>query len=184
MDCASTFRLRFKPLDQYRYHWSTITGILLFLGIRTYLVFYMLLGFRPLIVAFCIVGEFLRCAILSEAMKRVLAIPIKSGAALFPFILLTEALGLVLVLFYLLPKDSPLQLLGLIIVLWTYMVQAIGLIWHSKTSAFKVILGYLVYFLVFSVALLMLSAVLTIAGGLSADDLQTIMDHFQSMQKK
>ena len=184
LDGVNAFRLRFKPLEEYRYHWSTLVGIMLLLGLQKYLVFYVLIGISPALLLYCIIGIFLHCAILAETMKRVLKITQNRDISLFSFILLTEALLLPLVLLLFLPQDSPLQFLKLFFSLWFFVVQVVGLVWHSKATVLKVLVGYLLYAVIVFMALLTLLTIFHQLGGISSEEMQTIMDSFQAMQDK
>ena len=99
-DGIKVFLLRFFPLQHYRYHWTTLFGVLLFLGISTYLIFYIIIGIHPLIIGLCIFGQILRCIILNETASKVLLIQKNLKLNLFSFIVLTEGLSLILILFY------------------------------------------------------------------------------------
>lgn len=178
VDGVAILRLRFKALEQYQYHLVTLIGVVVFLGMRTFLFFYPIVGLKPAILVLCVFFEGIRCVILTGTVRKMLELK-QTLKQIFPFILLSESLGLVSLIFLLVPADSPIQVLNVAIILWAYMVQMIGLMWFSKKSAFKVFFSYIVYFfvtvLISSTILMTFNAVNLI----SEEDVQKVMTYIE-----
>ena len=173
-DGIKVFLLRFFPLQHYKYHWTTLLGILLFLGAGNYLIFYTIIGIHPLIIALCIFSQILRCIILNETVSKVLLIPNNLKLNLFSFIVLTEGLSLVLLIFYLFPQNEFIQILGFTTSFWLYFVQIKGLQQYSQQSFLKIILAYIIYIIIFAILILTILYICTIAGGISLEELEKI----------
>jgi hypothetical protein len=181
-DGIKVFLLRFFPLSQYKYHWTTLFGILLCLGAGTYLTFYAILGIHPLIIFLCFTGQILRCIILNETVSKILLIPADLKLNLFNFIVLTEAFSLILLLFYLFPQNEFIQIIGLTLSLWIYYVQIAGLQKYSQKPFFKVILAYFIYSVIFASIIFITINICEITGGISVEDIEKIKLVFEKPQ--
>lgn len=178
-DGIKVFLLRFFPLQHYRYHWTTLFGVLLFLGISTYLIFYIIIGIHPLIIGLCIFGQILRCIILNETASKVLLIQKNLKLNLFSFIVLTEGLSLILILFYIFPQNEFIQTLGFTISFWLYFIQIKGLQKYSQQPFLKILLAYLIYTLIFASIILTVLYICQITGGISSEELEKINLFFE-----
>lgn len=178
-DCVNLFLLRFQPLTHYRYHWTTMIGVVSALGVIRYATTYMLLGKGAPILVFCIIVDLVSWLVLSATMN--ITLPRFWGAPKLPtlnFILVTEALILPTLLFIFLSADVN-SALSFFLVSWRFWVQVFGLSILSGVSLWKVLISYLVYFLVFSIIMMF---ILGIFVALGVFDLQEMMTRIQQMQ--
>ncbi len=183
-DGIKVFLLRFLPFQQYKYHWTTLFGVLLFLGAGTYLTFYAVIGIHPLIIFLCFTGQILRCIILTETVSKVLLFPKNLKLNLLSFIVLTEGFSLILLIFYLFPQNEVIQIMGLTVSFWLYFVQIKGLQNYSQQPFLKIILAYFIYIVIFTVVIFVVINICELTGGISVEDMEKINYLFEKTQNE
>ena len=125
--------------------------------------------------AFAVGNTVLRWWVLSRCMRMVLHYFGSPRLPLSGYVLVTEALILPSVLVFYLPETAPFWLLWNA---WAFWVQAIGFHHLSRQHVGKILLAYLLYALVSSVAGAVLMLLLVQAGWL---DINLIMQNLEKM---
>ena len=177
-DMWDILRLRYKHPTEYRYTLPTMVAVLLLIGLVNAAGMSPMFGNSPGVVAFAVALTVLKWLLLSQVMRAMLGYYGSERLPLQGFVLASEALVVpALAMFYL----PALGFIALFWQVWTFWVQAIGLIKMGQVSGMQVMLGYLVYVLLLMVAGALL---LALFGQLGLMDLQSISEQKNTMMNE
>ena len=177
-DMWDILRLRYKHPTEYRYTLPTMVAVLLLIGLVNAAGMSPMFGNSPGVVAFAVALTVLKWLLLSQVMRAMLGYYGSERLPLQGFVLASEALVVpALAMFYL----PALGFIALFWQVWTFWVQAIGLIKMGQVSGMQVMLGYLVYVLLLMVAGALL---LALFGQLGLMDLQSISEQMNTMMNE
>ncbi len=177
-DMFDILRLRYKHPTEYRYTLPTMVAVLLLIGLVNAAGMSPMFGNSPGVVAFAVALTVLKWLLLSQVMRAMLGYYGSERLPLQGFVLASEALVVpALAMFYL----PALGFIALFWQVWTFWVQAIGLIKMGQVSGMQVMLGYLVYVLLLMVAGALL---LALFGQLGLMDLQSISEQMNTMMNE
>ena len=180
-DGQKAIRLRFHPLSGYHYHISTLVGMNLCLGFNFYLTFYSIFGDRLDLLGVCVLTQILRCTVLSETMVRCFDDPAIRRENMYSFIILTESLSLILILFFLLPSTVIFQTISFFLSLWFLLVQVAGLLKFGQVKVFKLLLFYLLYMILFFIVTMFVLFFAASIGVITENDLITIEQYQKNL---
>ncbi|STZ75732.1 hypothetical protein [Bergeriella denitrificans] len=143
-DMWDILRLRYRNPEEYRYSPAVAAAVVLLLGVINAAGMSALFGNSTAAIVFAVLLTALKWRVLAHMMRAVLR---RSGAGDLPlvwFTLLSEALMIPMLLVMYVPQLSPV---GLFWQVWTFWVQAIGFMKMGNVSGWKVMLGYIAYFI-------------------------------------
>lgn len=143
-DMLDVVRLRYRHPAEYTYTLPVILAVLLLLGIINAASLSPLFGKSTAAVAFAVLLTAVKWLVLSNAMRTVIAYFGKVKLPLWGFILASEALSIPLLAVFYVPQ---LALFAVFYQAWTFWAQAAGLMKMGDVSVWKVMLGYLLYFI-------------------------------------
>lgn len=170
-------RLRYKSPLEYLYTLPVIAAVLLLLGMINAASMSPLFGKHAAAIVFAILLTIVKWLVLSRAMRAVLHYYGKTPRLpLWGYTLASEALSIPMLALFYIPQLAPVALFYQV---WTFWAQAIGFMKMGNVSGWKVMLGYLLYF----IGTLIIGSILLIlfiqAGWMDADalnqQLQAIM---------
>ena len=177
-DMWDILRLRYKHPAEYRYTLPTIAAVLLLIGLVNAAGMAPVFGKSAGMIAFAVLLTVVKWLLLGYVMRATLSYFGSERLPLWGFILASEALVIpALAMFYL----PALGFVGLFWQVWTFWVQAIGLMKMGRVSGMRVILGYVVYALL----LMVVGALLLAAfGQLGLIDLQALADQMNTIMNE
>lgn len=192
-DLLSVLRLRYRPLETYRYSPLVYVVILLLCGISSAAVMQWSFDAAPnypvkfnstaSLVAFSVCLAVLQWWSLSFILSKMLQHFSKQVTPLWGYMLLTQAFGMFSVLFLYLPKDW--LVIGSVFQMWTFWVQLYGLFFVAarEVSGWKVLLSYVSSYAIFGVLTMLVGAVFLVSGQLDDSMLQKEMQQILKEQQ-
>lgn len=180
-DAWQLLRMRFKPLDEYRYPPVVMVAILLVLAVGEAQGFMPVLGldqYRTVGVAFVFVV--MNWLVFSQTMKVFLHYYGAPKLPLAPFVLLSQSLAIPAMLFVFLPPSIALS----VVVAWKFWcvwVRVNALSRGSDVSPLHVLLGHLACFVTMILASALLLTILISMGVL---DLELMMANINELQQQ
>lgn len=169
-DALQTLLFRYFEPEHYRYSLFAVCGVLLLLGLVSAAAMTPLLGKDNPAILLAILMTVVKWYVLAKVMERWL---IHSGSKPLDFLgytLATEALAIPsLFVFY----QPSLAFFGMLWQIWTFLAQAIGFIRLSHATSGRVILGYMVFFVMTMLVNSILVIVFIQAGALDLQEIHT-----------
>ena len=151
VDAWTALRLKFYPITHYRYPLSIIIAILFTLGlINAASTPPLFIGSQVGLISFFITLTILRWLVLCLVMKVFLSPANSSPMQWCGYVLVTEALMMPLLALIYWPEIMVMP--SFLWLSWIMLVQFVGFIQISKHKPGKIILAYIVYFLVAAIA--------------------------------
>ena len=144
-DMLDILRLRYRSPMEYLYTLPVIAAVLLLLGIINAASMSPLFGQEPAAIVFAVLLTIVKWLVLSHALRTV--IHYYGGTPRLPlwgFTLASEALAIPMLALFYVPQ---LATLALFYQAWSFGAQAIGFMKMGNVSGWKIMLGYLLYFL-------------------------------------
>lgn len=175
-DMLDILRLRYRDPAHYRYPLGVVAAIILLLGVINAAGMSALFGGSDAAIYFAVILTAVKWLVLSRSMRAVLHYYGAPQLPLWGFTLASEALNIPMLAVFYVPQMATV---GLFWQVWIFWVQAIGFMKMGNVAGWKVMLGYLLYFvgtlIVGSIVLMLFVQ----AGWMDADalnrQLQTIM---------
>ncbi|UOO82324.1 hypothetical protein LVJ83_02275 [Uruburuella testudinis] len=174
-DMLDVLRLRYQQPDHYRYTPPAVIAVLVLIGLVNAAGMSPMFGNSIGTIAFAILLTVVKWLLLGHVMRTMLHYYGAPKLPLWGFILVSEALVIPALAMFYLPS---LAFVGVFWQVWTFWVQAIGLMKMGNVSALRILLGYVVYVLLLMVAGALL---LALFGQLGLMDLQSISEQMNSM---
>lgn len=143
-DMLDILRLRYKKPEEYIYTLSVIIAVILLLGLINAASMSPLFGKTPAAIAFAVVLTTIKWLILSYTMKMLLHYYGAAKQSLYGFVLASEAMSIPMLAVFYIPQ---LAMFALFWQVWTFWVQAIGFMKMGNVSGWKVMIGYMLYFI-------------------------------------
>ena len=151
VDAWTALRLKFYPITHYRYPLSITILVLFTLGlINTASTSSLLIGSQVGLISFFFALTVVRWLILCLVMKVFLSPANSSPMQWCGYVLVTEALMMPLLALIYWPEIMVMP--SFLWLSWIMLVQFVGFIQISKHKPGKIILAYIVYFLVAGIA--------------------------------
>ncbi|WP_331838658.1 hypothetical protein [Neisseria animalis] len=159
-------RLHYRNPEEYIYGLPVVAAVLLLLGVINAASMEPLFGSGTAAVVFAVLLTALKWLLLARMMQAVLH---RYGAPRLPllgFTLLSEALVIPMLAILYVPQLSAVLLFWQI---WTFWVQIIGFMKMGNVSGWKVLLGYVAYFIATLLAGTVLLLVFVMFGWFDAE---------------
>ncbi len=201
LDAWATLRMRYKPQETYRYHVTVVVAILLALSFVNASLFNMnaqtmlakasdllpagqaalspIFASHSDIVVTAFAFTVLKWFVLTLTLQKVLGYYGAKNLQLLGFIFITEALVLPEILLFYAPN---LAMVGVIWSFWTFFVQINGVVYLSGVKPFKVVIGYLAYFMMIMITGMMLAGLLSVFGFVDSEAAVAILELLQKTQ--
>ncbi|MDO1509392.1 MULTISPECIES: hypothetical protein [unclassified Neisseria] len=141
-DMWDILRLRYRSPTEYLYTLPVLSAVLLLIGLVNAAGMSQLFGKSTAAIIFSVLLSIFKWLLLSRAMSGVLHYYGSPKLPFLGFVLATEALVIPALLVFYVPA---LGSIGIFWQVWTFWVQAIGFMKMGQQSAWKVLLGYIVY---------------------------------------
>lgn len=177
-DMGNVLRLRYHPIEHYRYGLPVFLVVILGVGVANAVMLRPMFGYSDGILAFAIVFGVLKWLLLTRATTGILHY---FGSPRIPFLgyaLMTEALILPILL---LPYFPELTLFFSIWQMWIFWVQLLGFALISQQAIWRVLVAYVVYGLLLFVFALIFLFLFHTAGWL---DLKEMNEHLQQFMQQ
>ena len=181
-DMLNVLRLRYQPLEAYRYSGLVYVAILLLCGVSSAAVMQWSFDATPdyplkfnstgALVAFSVCLVVAQWACLSLVMGKMIGHFAKRSVPLKGYMLLTQAFAMFSVVFLYLPKEW--VLFGTIFQMWTFWVQLYGLFFvvARDVPGWKVLLSYVLSYAAFCAVMVAIGSVFLMSGQLDDSALQ------------
>lgn len=181
-DMLNALRLRFRPLEEYRYSPMIYVVILLLCGISSAAVMQWSFEAQPdyplkfntttSLVAFSVCLVVLQWLSLSTVLSKMLSGMAKKAVPLKGYMLMTQAFVMFGVCFLYLPKEW--VILASAFQMWTFWLQLYGLFFVAapEVSGWKILLSYIASYGVFCLMMVAVGAVFLMTGQLDDTLLQ------------
>lgn len=180
-DMADVLRLRYQPIDHYRYGLPIFVMVMLTVGVANALILQPIFGGGQSILAFAIVFALLKWLLLTRATTAVLHY---FGSPRIPFLgytLLTEALTIPMIFLPILPE---MAIVFQIWNMWIFWVQLLGFAQISEQSMAKVLVAYVVYIILVFIFTIIMLQLFHLGGWLDLAVLQNNMREFLANQPR
>ncbi len=201
LDAWAVLRMRFKPQDEYRYSLPVVIAILAALtlinasalGINSNNMLQSATELQPAgeasllpifsshihLILTALAFTILKLVVLCFSLQKVLGYFGSNKLQLMGFIFITEALMIPEILLIYAPS---LAIVGIIWQFWTFLVQINGVVYFSGLPPFRVVIGYIAYFVLMLFSGVILAAILTATGLINLDAAINIVELLQKSQ--
>ncbi|ASK26965.1 hypothetical protein [Neisseria chenwenguii] len=176
-DIWNILRLRYRAPEEYFYSLPVMAAVLLMLGLINAAAMEPLFGGGTAAVVFSVLLVTLKWLLLARAMRAVLRYYGAPPLPLWGFTLASEAANIPILAVLYIPQLAPV---GLFWQVWAFWVQALGFMKMGNAAGWKVMLGYVVYFLA---TLFLGTVLLTLFMQAGWMDAETLRFRLESLMK-
>lgn len=180
-DAADVLRLRFYPIEHYRYGLPVMLAIMLGVGMVHAVMLKPIFGNSHGVMMLGLVFALLKWLLLTRAMTAVLHYFGGPHTPFLAYTLLTEALVLPLLVLPYIPEAAPFFQFWNI---WIFWVQLLGFAKIGQQPIAKVLMGYVVYFVLTMAFGSIMVALFNLGGWLDLSELQNNLAQYLKVAPK